>query len=1376
MTTVIYSADSINSTIYYSTHQVPKNRPHLKIVLDKTQGVSAILTKGSQSFLIEKEWIHGVPTWMTLKKSPTFFKNTYVMLSCSIEGGYIVRIQRKALGGDFYSEKRLMIEEHLRLIVNPYLLMRIRAILSNYIDGLKGLVLDVPLPEDTRECLSAFSKAIIEKYNSQECSLESSKSIQKDINELIASIPELKEPWKELNFFYKLPTVIKLRNNDQQKLLKMIEQDGDISEIVLEMLSSPGSDFDRAVFDKEVIAHWKEANPGSTITYNWRTLASQIVEEKPPAETFKDLILKGASYFINKQIAIQDTQIIQSKIIEAYFVDAEGKKTENRIPSLQQSLVLILELQLAARPVKVIIHPNWTVQTITTIANYGLWEAIEADFVKEFEPCVIYDQSHKWDLSNIIAIKKISKGHLSIEVTFCDKQENETHIIKKTVGLGMLQQEKVTFSALGVSISGSIICEESDCRSFNQRFRLFKEKKATAKEIVSETINQKIQVIVPRIDANQIYRETCLAIEYLLKELRELIGGNLALLATLIDSFVQSGLKAIDIHLVNDAVIIEKLRKTSDLFTSKMNNPKTQEDILTQVVQDVNYLRFVKTSNGIFVVKLMELLKEADERLKTVENKDGVLFIGNTGAGKSTLVCDLLDYELKSDINAIGEHVWKLDPKNVSFTTPRIGQSLGTSETLYAQGFPVSAEGIPSINIVDMPGLHETRGLQYEVCSHISVDQTIESMREIKGIVLVATLATLLDDRGNHLIKLIKEVSSMFPQIFLKDSEARKRIHIAVTKTGNHNHQVIASLKNGLYISELLYEVNQEIDRQKAEIGPGIETDDLLKGLQFQKQVWELLEEMKRDNRIRVIKVGDNIFKNDLKASYYGQEFGSVDKTQYCPAMENEDRQSEKQQREFADNLTRFAGAWRKQILEKYLIDLPSNLREVQSERAAIIAKVNEEQSDRENTRATLEEKKENQLAWIKKLQEPNAKNRDDIAIEAEVAMEQSLNIRHRERRLLKKIKHDCQSRIVSTKEAILKKKESIKIVEDVIGKLLASIAEKSTGYCNVELASYDGGKDEKDISFFLTTPKTTEKTFRELRRTKLSELGEKKTYNKHEFRGSLLHEVYIDKEFPLFSENASGEYIPDHDAASVMISGYNSTVQRSVRGEEGKRILYHIETLWDGSTLPWYSLTCRLQKKLYHQAELDNMQGDVDDFFKTMASHQRRLGELELELETDENHLRKVESDLCQHEQETKLLIAKQKEVELEKMLESAREELQKIGKEQKVWELDYKAWEANNREKIARSEDKCRECKMKKRDLAIVIKTRINTARHFVKLARKITRNKEMLRAGAGLVLNAKTVSDNVFEECSKFLTFCSEERLAEVLQECDKDLALC
>ena len=81
--------------------------------------------------------------------------------------------------------------------------------------------------------------------------------------------------------------------------------------------------------------------------------------------------------------------------------------------------------------------------------------------------------------------------------------------------------------------------------------------------------------------------------------------------------------------------------------------------------------------------------------------------------------------------NEFGDRVVRFR-SDATGTSAKIGQSLVTSETIYAEGLPILeksvtpnsllAKNLKSIILCDNPGFHDTRGSEYEICTNMSID------------------------------------------------------------------------------------------------------------------------------------------------------------------------------------------------------------------------------------------------------------------------------------------------------------------------------------------------------------------------------------------------------------------------------------------------------------------------------------------------------------------------------------------------------------------------------------------------------------------------------------------------------------------------------
>ena len=139
--------------------------------------------------------------------------------------------------------------------------------------------------------------------------------------------------------------------------------------------------------------------------------------------------------------------------------------------------------------------------------------------------------------------------------------------------------------------------------------------------------------------------------------------------------------------------------------------------------------------------------------------------------------------------NQYGDQVVRLKEENIESGHAKIGQSLGTSETIYSEGLPFIEESrrptskikplLKTAVLCDNPGFHDTRGSDYEICTNWSIDQAMQCAKKIKAVVLVIAFDTFKLDRANPLVEIASLIQERFPDIF---TTHRDSFYIIITK------------------------------------------------------------------------------------------------------------------------------------------------------------------------------------------------------------------------------------------------------------------------------------------------------------------------------------------------------------------------------------------------------------------------------------------------------------------------------------------------------------------------------------------------------------------------------------------------------------------
>lgn len=243
-----------------------------------------------------------------------------------------------------------------------------------------------------------------------------------------------------------------------------------------------------------------------------------------------------------------------------------------------------------------------------------------------------------------------------------------------------------------------------------------------------------------------------------------------------------------------------KVRLIKRLIDS-MREPSSQRveetQLLHMILQRANYLRWLTREDSLPVMKAMELFDQAREEMAKMIGKDLIIFLGNTGAGKSTSINYFLGHRL-IESPSLGEVVLKVDDQQIdaeemATCVAKIGQSLGTSETAFTKSFEIpdavknimSAGNVHDVDrccLVDSPGFCDTRGENYQILTMLSIQQTLQQSNSIRAAVLTVPYQTLIAERGGPLVDLFRSFKQMLPRAFVPGSHASKSVYVVITK------------------------------------------------------------------------------------------------------------------------------------------------------------------------------------------------------------------------------------------------------------------------------------------------------------------------------------------------------------------------------------------------------------------------------------------------------------------------------------------------------------------------------------------------------------------------------------------------------------------
>jgi len=404
--------------------------------------------------------------------------------------------------------------------------------------------------------------------------------------------------------------------------------------------------------------------------------------------------------------------------------------------------------------------------------------------------------------------------------------------------------------------------------------------------------------------------------------------------------------KFIESYLENYWLSVEQARKINPLFVEKiekLNNRRNQllgtshppMQLLHRFLDESVYLRFTGKKRHPLLHNILELLGKSREQCEELKGKGVVLFFGNTGSGKSTMIAHLLGAKMSSKKNPVGEILF--DFQEGQEAMPIIGHSLSQSETLYARGYPIRQ----NVLLCDCPGFNDTRGPDFDFCANLSIDRAVASAGYIQAIVVVVPIQAFLVDRTTPLVELIEQIRERFPFAFDETQSGNEFVHLLITKQEQVEPGIVEGIQDG---SRFVFLHQEAAERLKTSMREVSELE--LNLIERRAALWKSLISMHKQGRVRCSNLRNTRDRNRLLQSYAPEGMPGFGKEKYVPSIQGQDIQEK-------------FGAWLKQLLETWTSTLHQTLQglpnEIKSERRGLTLK----RREREQHAARLKKKQE---------------------------------------------------------------------------------------------------------------------------------------------------------------------------------------------------------------------------------------------------------------------------------------------------------------------------------------------------------------------------------------------------------------------------------
>lgn len=201
-------------------------------------------------------------------------------------------------------------------------------------------------------------------------------------------------------------------------------------------------------------------------------------------------------------------------------------------------------------------------------------------------------------------------------------------------------------------------------------------------------------------------------------------------------------------------------------------------------------------ADGVRLIDVLEgpgSLSEAVERVAPALDQDLVLFMGPTGAGKSTLINYLLGHALQMAETEAGDIYLKPQFPGRNVASMGVGVD---SCTLYPEIF---AHPMGKYSLCDLPGFFDTRGTRERIVTNMSIDMVAKGARQLKGLVIVIEYDALYREKGRGFRQLMETLKYLFKKLH-ESSESEQAafqegVMIAFNLKGEHKTLAQISLK-----------------------------------------------------------------------------------------------------------------------------------------------------------------------------------------------------------------------------------------------------------------------------------------------------------------------------------------------------------------------------------------------------------------------------------------------------------------------------------------------------------------------------------------------------------------------------------------------------
>ena len=224
------------------------------------------------------------------------------------------------------------------------------------------------------------------------------------------------------------------------------------------------------------------------------------------------------------------------------------------------------------------------------------------------------------------------------------------------------------------------------------------------------------------------------------------------------------------------------LELVNELLITRLTQEKIFDEEKEKLIWDEN--------NFITTIEIINILSILKSRANKIKGKNAILYLGPTGAGKSTAVCASLGADLvQKKRGTLKVFALKTDlDTDQTIRTPSIGHSFVESETAFVEIFDMPPQDTKSgYALCDCPGFYDSRRGEFSLYSEYSLHQTIMKAEKVQAVVLVIPMSDLLTNRCTALPEYLSKLEALFPEVMEEDN---KQLFILISKSDLFADQV----------------------------------------------------------------------------------------------------------------------------------------------------------------------------------------------------------------------------------------------------------------------------------------------------------------------------------------------------------------------------------------------------------------------------------------------------------------------------------------------------------------------------------------------------------------------------------------------------------